>query len=327
MLAQMLALVFVCTASGPAAAAESSLTGKPVPGPAAADGPPTEQQVRAAADNVRADPDLPGTKTERSLRFKSRGEAQSNPPTWAWLRDLRQALVSGAQALMWLLGALAVVWIAVRIHRWVRLRADGGRRPRGALPSHVGTLDIRPQSLPGDIGAVAAALWQRGEMRAALSLLYRGALSRLVHQFAVPIRAASTEGDCLRLAACLAPALAAMTLAGDAAPHALNGGHGADAGQARHSVSRAHEVRAAQEAEARQAFFARLIAAWQLVAYGGRRPDTAEVLALCQGFDRHLPASPTSSASPTRNPKAEAGSAPGASAPKAEAGSAPGASA
>ena len=34
-----------------------------------------------------------------------------------------------------------------------------------------------------------------------LSLLYRGALSRLVHGHGVPIRAASTESECLTLAA------------------------------------------------------------------------------------------------------------------------------
>lgn len=74
-------------------------------------------------------------------------------------------------------------------------------------PTHVGSLDIRPESLPADIGAAARALWQRGEGRAALSLLYRGALSRLVHGHGVPIRAASTESECLALAATrLAPA-------------------------------------------------------------------------------------------------------------------------
>ena len=44
-------------------------------------------------------------------------------------------------------------------------------------------------------------LWQRGQARAALSLLYRGALSRLVHGHGVPVRAASTEGECVQLAA------------------------------------------------------------------------------------------------------------------------------
>ena len=67
-------------------------------------------------------------------------------------------------------------------------------------PSHVRELDIRPESLPDDIGAAALAVWERGEQRAALALLYRGLLSRLVHAHGVPIRASSTEGDCLALA-------------------------------------------------------------------------------------------------------------------------------
>jgi hypothetical protein len=61
-------------------------------------------------------------------------------------------------------------------------------------------LDIRPESLPDDVGAAAAALWSSGEHRAALALLYRGLLSRLVHVHGVPIRDSSTEGDCLALA-------------------------------------------------------------------------------------------------------------------------------
>jgi hypothetical protein len=67
-------------------------------------------------------------------------------------------------------------------------------------PSHVRDLDIRPESLPEDVGAAALALWARGEQRAALALLYRGTLSRLVHVHSVPIRASSTEGECLALA-------------------------------------------------------------------------------------------------------------------------------
>ena len=47
-------------------------------------------------------------------------------------------------------------------------------------PTHVRDLDIRPETLPADIGAAARQLWERGEQRAALALLYRGMLSRLV---------------------------------------------------------------------------------------------------------------------------------------------------
>jgi hypothetical protein len=86
----------------------------------------------------------------------------------------------------------------------VRLARGWRRTPslakRFVAPSHVRDLDIRPESLPDDIGAAAAALWDRGNQRAALALLYRGAVSRLVHAHGVPIRASSTEGDCLTLA-------------------------------------------------------------------------------------------------------------------------------
>jgi hypothetical protein len=66
-------------------------------------------------------------------------------------------------------------------------------------PTHVQDLDIRPESLPADVGGTARRLWDRGEHRAALALLYRGLLSRLAHVHHLPVRDSSTEGDCLAL--------------------------------------------------------------------------------------------------------------------------------
>jgi hypothetical protein len=90
--------------------------------------------------------------------------------------------------------------VLLRLRDWLKGQ-EGGRALKTAPPTHIGSLDIRPESLPDDIGGAARALWQRGEQRAALSLLYRGALSRLVHGHGVPIRSASTERECLVLAA------------------------------------------------------------------------------------------------------------------------------
>ncbi|WP_418118127.1 DUF4129 domain-containing protein [Variovorax sp. 350MFTsu5.1] len=211
----------------------------------------TREQVQAAADKVRADPNMPGTRTEKKLRFKERDEEEEEPEkktdSLDWLRDFVRAVAEGARWLIWGLAALALAWLAVRLHRWIRVRAGGARPGKALLPSHVGSLDIRPESLPDDIGNAAAGLWQRGQHRPALSLLYRGALSRLVHAHAVPVRAASTEGECV--------VLASTRLSPDA-----------------------------------QAFFVRLIEAWQLAAYGGRLPSTAQVLAICGEFDLHLSA-------------------------------------
>jgi hypothetical protein len=68
------------------------------------------------------------------------------------------------------------------------------------LPTHVGGLDIRPQSLPDDIGAAARAEWFKGNVVACLSLLYRGALSALVTRYAAAIRSSFTEAECLNAA-------------------------------------------------------------------------------------------------------------------------------
>src|SRR4029079_6929748 len=87
--------------------------------------------------------------------------------------------------------------------RLVEANSDDGF----VAPTHVRDLDIRPESPTDDIGAAARQLWDRGEQRAALALLYRGMLSRLAHVHRVPIRDSSTEGDCVELASAQLPEL------------------------------------------------------------------------------------------------------------------------
>ncbi|PIE00757.1 MAG: hypothetical protein CSA79_02395 [Thiothrix nivea] len=67
-------------------------------------------------------------------------------------------------------------------------------------------MDIRPESLPDDIAAAARRHWQQGEHRAALSLLYRGALMQLTRHDALTIADSHTEGDILQLARPVLPA-------------------------------------------------------------------------------------------------------------------------
>lgn len=158
-------------------------------------------QVEAAASAVRADPDLGATTKERIWRFKPTDDKRDPPaPAWAGLATLARWLAESARVIVWLLGAAALAAVVVAARRWFAVRGDALRGAGARLPSHVRELDIRPESLPADIGATVRELWLAGERRAALSLLYRGALSRLVHDHAVAIGSASTEGDCVRLA-------------------------------------------------------------------------------------------------------------------------------
>jgi len=159
--------------------------------------------VHAAASAVAADPLLPGKEKSKTLRFKREDDEKKPSPDDAdinWWANLFANLSAGMRVAMWLGGAALLIWVLLRLRDWLG-RASRDGELAAVPPTHVGTLDIRPESLPADIGGAARELLRRGEERAALSLLYRGALSRLVHGHGVPIRAASTERECLALAA------------------------------------------------------------------------------------------------------------------------------
>ena len=159
-------------------------------------------EIAKAVDQVRADPNLGGTRTIRLLRWNTRPSRPWSLPDWlAWIGDLITFVAQSGRALFWIaiiaLALLLVIYL-VRV-----LAASSAAAGAGTLvaPTHVRDLDIRPESLPADVGAAARRLWDEGAHRAALALLYRGVLSRLAHVHRVPIRDSTTEGDCMALAA------------------------------------------------------------------------------------------------------------------------------
>jgi hypothetical protein len=163
---------------------------------------PDEAEVTKALEQVKADPNLSPHRMARTLKWVGKDEQKKYEPSggFAWLAGLFQAAAGASRVFFWavilvLLGLLGV--LVVRLAQGFRYE---GRTRRPAAPTHVRELDIRPESLPRDIGATAMALWERNDHRGALVLLYRGLLSRLVHGHQVPIRESSTEADCLTLA-------------------------------------------------------------------------------------------------------------------------------
>lgn len=171
----------------------------------AAGQPPSAVEIANAIEAVKKDPNLDTEMTVKTLRWIGTKKPQAKAPEWrlfVWIREFVRWFERSARVLMWALVAFLAIWLATAIVRLVRGRAPRHRPDdEFVAPTHVRDLDIRPEALPPNIGAAARALWDRGEHRAALSLLYRGLLSRLVHAHRVPIRDSSTEGDCLELAA------------------------------------------------------------------------------------------------------------------------------
>jgi hypothetical protein len=166
--------------------------------------PPDAAAVEAAVAQLNADPNLVNGHKLKRLHWTGKGASQQAPsavPDWLlWLRDLFGWIAQTARLLLWVAAFVLVAILGVYLYRFLAIRSVSRAIPKAKPPSHVRDLDIRPESLPGDIGAAVLSLWERGEQRAALSLLYRGLLSRLVHVYTLPIRDSSTEGDCMQLA-------------------------------------------------------------------------------------------------------------------------------
>jgi hypothetical protein len=176
-------------------------SGTPAASGAAANAAPigtyfTREEIRAAAAKLRADPNLGGEQTLRTLRWNETNQPQATPPP-RWLTRLFDFFAQSSSLLLWILGAVCVAIAAVWALRVLRQRAPVAPVEEHAVTTVQG-LDIRPESLPENIGAAALELLEAGREREALSLLYRGALSRAVHRYGIAILASATEGEALR---------------------------------------------------------------------------------------------------------------------------------
>ena len=174
---------------------QSSRAGQPIAN--------NDAEMARAREAVKGDPLIAPQRTFKSLKWRDPGRPKrSSTPAWVvWITGLFTWFGQSARYLVWAAAAiLAVVLVryviaVARPH--VTLAGDEPLVP----PTHVRDLDIRPENLPDDIGAAARTLWDDGQHRAALALLYRGLLSRLAHVHNIPIADSTTEGDCLQLTA------------------------------------------------------------------------------------------------------------------------------
>jgi len=166
---------------------------------------PTQAEIKQAVSKLKEDPNLADEEKKNMLHWvkdkeKKQRETSATPGWLRWLRSLFGWLAQTSRVLLWtVIGALVAI-VVIFLLRIVRDIPVSARSTITTLPTHVRDLDIRPESLPDDIGAAAWQLWQKQQHRGALSLLYRGLLSRLVHRHAVPIKDSSTEMQCMELA-------------------------------------------------------------------------------------------------------------------------------
>ncbi|MGR3888956.1 DUF4129 domain-containing protein [Pseudomonas sp. 1152_12] len=176
----------------------------------------TQLSTQAASQSVKTvleQPPFKNPETVTRYRFgdekpAAKNQARGDGKLPAWLQSLLDSLNSttfkhvgqGLEVILWslVIGLLALlVW---RYRDW--LRAFVGRRPERSAkivkpaPAQLFGLELGIETLPEDIASTAEQLWLT-QPREALGLLYRGLLSRLLHDYHLPLKSADTEGQVL----------------------------------------------------------------------------------------------------------------------------------
>ncbi len=116
-------------------------------------------------------------------------------------QEFSPALVELFKLMAWILLGIVVGIILLRLIQWAMgLDAPAARAKvapeTGAL--ELAGLDLRRESLPRDVVAEARTLWDSGQVKDAVSLLYRASLVVLRDQHGLFIEDGDTEGRCMR---------------------------------------------------------------------------------------------------------------------------------
>jgi hypothetical protein len=164
---------------------------------------PDREQVQASAKEILAHEDF--GREETRTRWEIIPE-EKEPEDWDnsffdWLDGVMQGVATFGEVLLWLGGGAILAYLIYWFITYMDMRPMGmgaSRRSR-AIPTQIAGLDLRPESLPDDPASEAERLIEAGDYRGALSLLYRAALSDLVHRHALEIHDGATEGECQRL--------------------------------------------------------------------------------------------------------------------------------
>ncbi|VVO15467.1 DUF4129 domain-containing protein [Pseudomonas fluorescens] len=184
----------------------------------------TSQASRDSIEAILEKPPFQNPQTVTRYRFGEDPPDQTrNVQAPQWLKTLlgmfdSHSFGSLAKVIEMLLWACITGGIALLLwHYREWLQAFVGRHPvpRSRMarpaPEQLFGLDVSLDTLPADVAASAERLWPT-QPREALGLLYRALLSRLLHDFDLPLKAADTEGQVLeRIQQLQHPALQAFS--------------------------------------------------------------------------------------------------------------------
>ncbi|MDQ5767739.1 hypothetical protein [Thiothrix subterranea] len=158
------------------------------------------EEAAAQINEVMQREELVGMRTQYQWVLRNPKEDTAEDPIEI-AKSLQVLFANITKLALWIaVIALLIMAFVYREQILALLKRTRRKTPAVTPPDVLFGMDIRPESLPDDIAAASQRLWESGQQREALSLLYRGALMRLTRHDHLNVQASHTEGDILRLA-------------------------------------------------------------------------------------------------------------------------------
>jgi len=162
-----------------------------------------QDQASEVISTIFAREDMGTSETRKYLKYIGEtGEKTENADfDFGALTDLFVFFAQAFKAILILIIIFVVAVIILNRDKWLPLLGIGQKQIDNNEPiESLFGMDLRPDSLPDDIGGSARYLVEQKDIRGALSLLYRGALSTLVNNDALAVKQGHTESEILSLA-------------------------------------------------------------------------------------------------------------------------------
>ncbi len=198
--AQVSAGAAVSAASAVTPAAIPATTPEPAPTNDLKPIPPGRSMEKKAIQSILAGPEFNQHEERKVWMRKGDPPAakDSAPPDLSGWIKFAQFMAEVLRVAVWMAAIGFIGWLLYFLSQ--RLGWFGNLLGRNILykPDVLFGMDLRAESLPADIPAAAHLCLAAGDVRGALSLLYRGALRVLIYERDLEVRASDTEGDCVR---------------------------------------------------------------------------------------------------------------------------------
>ncbi|MCP3900814.1 MAG: hypothetical protein GY707_13990, partial [Desulfobacteraceae bacterium] len=121
--------------------------------------------------------------------------------SFKWMQNIPKFAGTILELFAWIAGGIIIVFIFYKIQQnkqWFQYYKKVPLK-KNKVPSKLFGLDLSEKSLPDDIIHKVRELLKNNEIRKALSLLYRGAIVRLINDFNIKIPSSATENECVML--------------------------------------------------------------------------------------------------------------------------------